>query len=429
MVPGKIDAIACGDVVDFQIPYGFDANSYRWQRGLNADMLEEFTPSNQYRFSIPTDEVMPYYRCTMESQTGVPFTYEAHVSIYSMIANFDYKEIGGNCEHKVCLSDTSSRIYAITPGFLQTPPDTQRLEVRKVEWYQVSPTGAETLVARDTSDVVLTYPADVDSAQVKLVIFREGTDCTDTIVKWMRFDPKFVEAPSSRDTIQICPQYYVDGKYRHNTPGAENEYYDFEYDGQVIDVVYPDSAWNKCDSTVHTLLQIQKPEVTILSDIDYCENFETILYTDKEGEGYTYEWSNGETTPQITVERAGSYSVLVTDESQCEASDNYIIPTCKPYMNLPTAITPSTDANAAGKLNDCFTVPQYKLIKYIEFTVFTRTGELIYTYKGDPKDFRWCGTKGETSKRVEYNRVYPYILKYTDLDNVTKIIKSTITVL
>jgi hypothetical protein len=95
------------------------------------------------------------------------------------------------------------------------------------------------------------------------------------------------------------------------------------------------------------------------------------------------------------------------------------------------AITPSDRGGKSpgDPLNDCFTVPQWKLIKYVEFTVFTRTGELIYSFKGDPKDLKWCGTKGNTDKPVEYNQVYPYILKYKDLDGVSKVIKSTITVL
>ncbi|MBQ7734494.1 MAG: hypothetical protein IJT61_00975, partial [Bacteroidales bacterium] len=77
----------------------------------------------------------------------------------------------------------------------------------------------------------------------------------------------------------------------------------------------------------------------------------------------------------------------------------------------------------------CFTIPQWKLIQYVEFAVFTRTGELIYSYRGDPQYLRWCGTRGNTDKPVEYGQVYPYILKYKDLDGVFKVIKSTITVL
>ena len=40
------------------------------------------------------------------------------------------------------------------------------------------------------------------------------------------------------------------------------------------------------------------------------------------GPGFTYEWSTGEMTQQITVDSTGTYSVIITDENGCTDADH-----------------------------------------------------------------------------------------------------------
>jgi len=54
-----------------------------------------------------------------------------------------------------------------------------------------------------------------------------------------------------------------------------------------------------------------------------CEGEELTLSTSAEFDSYS--WSNGSTEPSITIATGGSYSVTVTDENGCEASDNITI--------------------------------------------------------------------------------------------------------
>ena len=447
MVPGKISVDACPqtDTVELSVPWGFNANSYRWYHGLNKTMSSLMSTSNPYRVKVPRNKLMPYYRCEMESETGVPFVYEANTTMFDFKPDFSYEDSASDCQHNVIFRDASiNRI--ITPQFFAVvqgdttfvPADTVNDPSPVLDWYWIKAPG-DTVRMGNPNDTLVRYVIPKykddgihtwDSIKVHLRVNTSQTmscDCLDTTI-WVVLDPKNVYCPVSNDTIKICESSMVNGKYQLTISDST---YTWEYDHQVQPVVYKKSAWNGCDSTVRILLLIEKPKVNVSSQKDYCEDFETTLETDKVGSGYKWEWSTGDTSSLLQIDRAGTYSVTVTDAQGCKASGTIVIPTCKPFINLVNAITPSDrkGKNPGDPNNDCFTVPQWKLIKYVEFTVFTRTGELIYSFKGDPKDLKWCGTVGNTDKPVEYNQVYPYILKYKDLDGVSKVIKSTITVL
>ncbi len=447
MVPGKISVDACpqDDTVTLSVPWGFDANSYRWKHGLSSALCTNMPStmiSNPYKVKIPRNQLMPYYCCEMESETGVPFVYEANTTLFDFKPNFTCVDSAGDCQHNLILRDSSiNRI--ITPAFIagtyNIPADTVDDPSPVLDWFWIKAPN-DTVRMGNPNDtlvryVIPKYKADGvtpwDSVQIRLKVNTSQTqacDCLDTII-WVKLDTANVYCPVTRDTIRICESSMVNGKYQRRIADST---YTWEYDHQIVPVVFRDSAWNGCDSTVKMLLLIEKPKVNVTSQKDYCDDFETTLETDKHGSGYSWEWSTGSTDSLLEIDRAGTYSVTVTDKnSGCKASGSIVIPTCKPFVNLVNAITPSDRGGKSpgDPLNDCFTVPQWKLIKYVEFTVFTRTGELIYSFKGDPKDLKWCGTKGNTDKPVEYNQVYPYILKYKDLDGVSKVIKSTITVL
>ena len=447
MVPGTISVDACPqmDTVELSVPWGFDANSYHWYHGLNKPMSSLLPTNNPYKVKVPRNKLMPYYRCEMESETGVPFVYEANTTMFDFKPDFSYEDSVSDCQHNVIFRDASiNRI--ITPQFFAVvhgdttfvPADTVNDPSPVLDWYWIKAPG-DTVRMGNPNDTLVRYVIPKykddgihtwDSIKVHLRVNTSQTmscDCLDTTI-WVVLDPKNVYCPVSNDTIKICESSMVNGKYQLTISDST---YTWEYDHQVQPVVYKKSAWNGCDSTVRILLLIEKPKVNVSSQKDYCEDFETTLETDKVGSGYKWEWSTGDTSSLLQIDRAGTYSVTVTDAQGCKASGTIVIPTCKPFINLVNAITPSDrkGKNPGDPNNDCFTVPQWKLIKYVEFTVFTRTGELIYSFKGDPKDLKWCGTVGNTDKPVEYNQVYPYILKYKDLDGVSKVIKSTITVL
>ena len=449
MVPGKIEIDACPrmDTVELSVPWGFDAQTYNWKHGLNKDTCDILTTSNKYKVKIPRSQLQPYYRCEIESQTGVPFVYEAYTTLYDFTPGYTYKDSAGGCKHNIVFHDNSiNRI--IRPEFEAGPifvrADTINDPTPRLDWHWIKGPN-DTVRIGNANDTLFRHTFDgydangtrIDSVQIRLRVNTSQTsacDCLDTIF-WVKFDTNNVIGPVTKDTIRICESAMVNGTYQKRIADST---YTWQYDRQVVPVVFRDSAWNGCDSIVKTMLMISQPKVTIQNRRDYCEEFETELVTDKGCDtNYVWMWSDGSSDSVLKVVRAGTYSVTVLNKrDSCLASGSIVIPTCKPFVNLANAITPSDKWKANNDQyspyntnNDCFTIPQWKLIKYVEFTVFTRTGELIYSYKGDPQYLKWCGTRGNTDKPVEYNQVYPYILKYKDLDGVFKVIKSTITVL
>ncbi|MCI5083257.1 MAG: hypothetical protein MRY78_16290, partial [Saprospiraceae bacterium] len=61
----------------------------------------------------------------------------------------------------------------------------------------------------------------------------------------------------------------------------------------------------------------------ITGDTSFCEGQSTMLSA---GDIYsTYEWSNGETTPSITIDTPGEYSLTVTNDDDCMVADTVIV--------------------------------------------------------------------------------------------------------
>ncbi|MBK7094007.1 MAG: hypothetical protein IPH57_02680 [Saprospiraceae bacterium] len=63
----------------------------------------------------------------------------------------------------------------------------------------------------------------------------------------------------------------------------------------------------------------QSPQVFVVQSGILCSGSSVILSTNNEFT--SYEWSTGETTPQISVTEPGQYSVLVTDLNGCSATE------------------------------------------------------------------------------------------------------------
>ncbi len=61
--------------------------------------------------------------------------------------------------------------------------------------------------------------------------------------------------------------------------------------------------------------------LTVSVSADYCTNPGKVILTASPPSGVSYLWSTGETTKNITVDVAGVYSVIITDNSGCSASD------------------------------------------------------------------------------------------------------------
>ncbi len=83
--------------------------------------------------------------------------------------------------------------------------------------------------------------------------------------------------------------------------------------------------------TIHSL-----PEVDLGPDTDYCEGEKVVLGSD---DYHLTNWSTGETSSMIEVNSSGIYSVIVTNENECESSDEVaLIFHERPKVNLDPEI-------------------------------------------------------------------------------------------
>ncbi len=68
-------------------------------------------------------------------------------------------------------------------------------------------------------------------------------------------------------------------------------------------------------------VRVTYPGIFQFSDSIICGGSEIIIGPGLDG-NYTYLWSNGESTPQISINTSGQYSVTVTDNSSCSRTSN-----------------------------------------------------------------------------------------------------------
>ncbi|MFI5132074.1 MAG: gliding motility-associated C-terminal domain-containing protein [Chitinophagales bacterium] len=104
---------------------------------------------------------------------------------------------------------------------------------------------------------------------------------------------------------------------------------------------------NGCGSSTDSLSATKNPLPVISFDkSDFlCEGTSRILHA---GNGYSiYSWNNGATTPDISVNNVGTYSVIVTDNNGCNGSDtsriNQIIQLPSKFLPGDTTICPYED--------------------------------------------------------------------------------------
>lgn len=88
---------------------------------------------------------------------------------------------------------------------------------------------------------------------------------------------------------------------------------------------------------------------------------------------HSYQWSNGEITNALKIQHQGNYTLTVTNEFGCKASDQiYVRDSCDNYIYIPNAFTPEGD-----DLNNEF---KPKGINVVDFNmkIFDRWGKVVF---------------------------------------------------
>jgi gliding motility-associated-like protein len=154
-----------------------------------------------------------------------------------------------------------------------------------------------------------------------------------------------------------------------------------------------------------TIIDGNLPIVALRNDTTICTS-DDITISASGGNNRTYQWSNGATTPAITVSAAGTYAVTVTEDN-CSSSDEVTISetACDCIVSLPNAFTPN------GKNPKFFPIIEDGCnISTFKFLIFNRWGQKVYeSTSTTPGDLGWDGTLNGKDQPVD---TYVWLLEY-----------------
>lgn len=212
------------------------------------------------------------------------------------------------------------------------------------------------------------------------VIDEYGCTNTDTIFVDYRGGEKFrIELGDDRsicqgDSVLIIPDIighptapliynWID--QNHN----ESEIYLKEDGDYTLEVT--DQLGNIESAQIHITV-LPTPIVNLGEDIiDYPnKDYELVAKLDK----VSYNWSTGEITKSIIIEKTGTYWVEVINEAQCSARDSIYVKFLNdyPFVGLPKAFSPNGDSH-----NDLLFVRGIDIHK-IKLTIYNRSGKKVF---------------------------------------------------
>ena len=175
-----------------------------------------------------------------------------------------------------------------------------------------------------------------------------------------------------------------------------------------------------CDSTVTLRLTLMDGYISILPPTEeFCKSYSAHLSVATSLSHI--RWSTGEETPEIVINRPGTYTVEAAD-GHCTASDAITIAACDFNLYLPNAITPSKDEGT----NDYFFLPEQtaQQLEEFEIHIYNRWGGLVY--HATTPYFRWDGTE---NGKIFPNNTYSYVIRCKPIGNPRFIQTGTLVVL
>jgi gliding motility-associated-like protein len=124
-----------------------------------------------------------------------------------------------------------------------------------------------------------------------------------------------------------------------------------------------------------------------------------------------WEWSTGETSQTIEVSGPGTYTVIVTNEYGCTASDEIRVTM---EVGIPNFFTPNGDG-----VNDTWEIPYLSNTPEARIYIYDRFGNLMTTYLYG--EGGWDGLSNGQPVRAD---TYWYVIK---MNKDTKPLKGSVT--
>jgi|GEM_PF-3847602 len=134
---------------------------------------------------------------------------------------------------------------------------------------------------------------------------------------------------------------------------------------------------------------------------------------------YTYLWSNQATTEDVENLGPGIYTVTVTDNHNCLATDSFEI---KIPLIIPTIFTPNGDSH-----NDTWRITNIESYNDVHIEIYDRWGDMVFTFDGTGLEYtytdnQWDGTYN--GKKLPFTS-YVYIVS---LNHDKEVYNGTVTI-
>ncbi len=128
-----------------------------------------------------------------------------------------------------------------------------------------------------------------------------------------------------------------------------------------------------CTATDDIFISLSEVYVSLGIDTAVCNG---VGYLMNAGSGYaTYLWMNGTTDSTLLSNQPGIYSVIVTNDLGCAASDSILIgDVICDQIFLPIAFSPNQDGT-----NDSYHILNAEDVAALDFNIYNRWGQLIFT--------------------------------------------------
>ena len=140
---------------------------------------------------------------------------------------------------------------------------------------------------------------------------------------------------------------------------------------------------NNCDSTISDYINEPAPITTTVTSTELpCDGIQMGSAKVEASDGiipYTYLWSDGQTTATASGLEEGFYTVTVTDNNYCTASNSATIikEICAVEIEIPDTYSPNGDG-----INDVWNVTNLSFYSDCTVNVYNRWGEQVFTSTG-----------------------------------------------
>jgi gliding motility-associated-like protein len=166
------------------------------------------------------------------------------------------------------------------------------------------------------------------------------------------FIPNITSNSISRITFNNCSSSTIPS-YSGTTPPP----FQYNQPGEYNISLFADDGLATQTVICKKIVVVAPPSISLGNDTGYCVNASIVLGQSLP-QGVSYSWSNGQTTPTITVQQPGNYSVSISNRYGCSAKDTVTVIT---YPSPQIFIAPANDtvickntvftATAAGGIN------------------------------------------------------------------------------